>query len=462
MAITRLTGIQLADGSVQRQDLDTTTAGSAVIRRALAGNGVTLASTGVDAGTGDVTISSGIVVNDAAPGSPLNGLEWWDGVTGIKYTRIDDGAGAHQWVELGPGGAGPAGAAGAAGAGVPVGGTVGQVLEKIDATNYNTQWVTRATGAAGSNMQVQLNASGALAGSAGLTFNSATNELALLGTNTGIILAAVTAEPSAPAADRLEFYAKNVGGKMLPKFIGPSGVDSALQAHIAFNNVSLISPAATTVINVIGCAVTSVGTVSHPALASTNYKTQARRFAIVSVATAGGLSSLRVNALEFWRGSAAGLGGFYIVTRFSLDTLAAGNRAFVGISDAATTAPTNVDPTTSVTIGKVGMAINANTGNWSLVNNVAGTAPNILALGANFPVDTTTLYELILFSAPNGSGISYRCTNLTTNTGTLSGSLTTNIPASTTFLGRQAWMTNNATASAIQFSMSRFYLESDT
>lgn len=36
--------------------------------------------------------------------------------------------------------AGPAGAAGAAGQGVPVGGTTGQALTKINATDYNTQW----------------------------------------------------------------------------------------------------------------------------------------------------------------------------------------------------------------------------------------------------------------------------------------------------------------------------------
>jgi hypothetical protein len=38
------------------------------------------------------------------------------------------------------------GAAGAAGTGVPVGGTAGQVLEKIDGTDYNTQWSTPAGG----------------------------------------------------------------------------------------------------------------------------------------------------------------------------------------------------------------------------------------------------------------------------------------------------------------------------
>ncbi len=37
---------------------------------------------------------------------------------------------------------GPTGATGAAGQGVPVGGTTGQLLAKIDGTDYNTQWIT--------------------------------------------------------------------------------------------------------------------------------------------------------------------------------------------------------------------------------------------------------------------------------------------------------------------------------
>lgn len=41
---------------------------------------------------------------------------------------------------------GPAGTPGANGQGVPVGGTTGQVLAKVDATDYNTQWVTPSAG----------------------------------------------------------------------------------------------------------------------------------------------------------------------------------------------------------------------------------------------------------------------------------------------------------------------------
>jgi len=43
---------------------------------------------------------------------------------------------------------GPAGATGPAGQGVPIGGTAGQVLAKIDGTNYNTHWVDSSSSVA--------------------------------------------------------------------------------------------------------------------------------------------------------------------------------------------------------------------------------------------------------------------------------------------------------------------------
>jgi len=47
------------------------------------------------------------------------------------------------------GDAGPAGADGADGVGVPVGGSTGQVLAKIDGTDYNTEWTTVSGGGGG-------------------------------------------------------------------------------------------------------------------------------------------------------------------------------------------------------------------------------------------------------------------------------------------------------------------------
>lgn len=77
-----------------------------------------------------------------------------DGADGFYYYN------GNAWTTLtgatGPQGpAGPqgpqgvTGLAGAAGQGVPTGGTTGQVLSKVDATDYNTQWVTPSSGGSG-------------------------------------------------------------------------------------------------------------------------------------------------------------------------------------------------------------------------------------------------------------------------------------------------------------------------
>ena len=49
---------QIKNGEVKRADLNITTSGSSVIAKLLQGSGISLTSTGADAGTGDVTISA--------------------------------------------------------------------------------------------------------------------------------------------------------------------------------------------------------------------------------------------------------------------------------------------------------------------------------------------------------------------------------------------------------------------
>jgi hypothetical protein len=267
-------------------------------------------------------------------------------------------------------------------------------------------------------------------------------------------------DPSAPPTGSLIIYSKEIAGRILPKWIGPSGVDTPFQPNMMFNQFSAMMPGGGTTLDAIGCTITNVGTISNPTLASTNLRTQTRRVTNTSAAAAGSLASTRVTNLECWRGNATGFGGFFVVCRFGLTTLQTGMRAFFGLTDTAPTAPTNIDPTTSTTPGKIGMAINASTGNWSLVNNITGTSPTVLALGANYPVDVSTMYEFILFAKPNDTVVKYRITNMTTGAQT-TGSLSTNIPSSTTFLGRTCWATNNATAAAVAWDLSRFSLESD-
>lgn len=271
------------------------------------------------------------------------------------------------------------------------------------------------------------------------------------------------ADPATPTGSNLRFYAKSIAGRVLPKWIGPSGVDTPVQANLGFNRISLINPAGgstlTTFVGGYGSTFTNTGTANNPTPASTNLLTSTRRATFSSGVTAGTVASHRQSTLQVWRGNAAGVGGFFYTIRFGTETLAAGNRAFVGMSD-STAAPTNVDPTTTTAPGKIGVAINANTGNWKFVNNATGTAPTVTDLGTAIPVNTTDLYELVLFAAPNSTTINYRVTDLSTG-GQVTNSVTTNIPSTTTFLAPQFWITNNATAAAAILDFGGWYLESD-
>lgn len=76
----------------------------------------------------------------------LLSLKGTDGTQGIKGDKGDAGAQGIQGIQ---GVAGTNGTNGTNGVGVPVGGTTGQVLSKIDGTNYNTQWTTPSSGGGG-------------------------------------------------------------------------------------------------------------------------------------------------------------------------------------------------------------------------------------------------------------------------------------------------------------------------
>jgi hypothetical protein len=365
---------------------------------------------------------------------------------------------------VGPQGA--TGPQGPAGVGLFTGGTISSPTYFINGLSANTFTATTIVGGTfygnGSNL-TGISGSGSPGGTtrevqynnAG-SFSGASN-VEIVGGNLQLVS---TSDPSAPSAGNLILYSKDIAGRQLPKWIGPSGIDTPIQSNIMFNQVSVIGPGGGTTVGTIGCTVTSVGTISNPNITTTNLKTQTRRITNTSAATGGALASTRIASLECWRGNVAGQGGFFVVARFGLTTLQTGMRAFIGLTDTAQNAPTNIDPTTSTTPGKIGMAINASTGNWNLVHNITGTAPTVIPLGGSFPVNTTDLLEMILYAKPNDTVVTYRITNLSTTAQT-SGTLSTNLPATTTPLGRTCWATNNATAAAVAWDLSRFSLETD-
>lgn len=105
-------------------------------------------------------------ISDTAPLNPSHGDVWYNSTNGGLFIRIVDVDSA-QWVQVGmtgpQGPTGPTGATGAqgpegpqgiqgiqgevgaTGPGVATGGTAGQILAKIDATDFNTEWIDNYT-----------------------------------------------------------------------------------------------------------------------------------------------------------------------------------------------------------------------------------------------------------------------------------------------------------------------------
>ena len=202
------------------------------------------------------------------------------------------------------------------------------------------------------------------------------------------------------------------------------------------------------------------GTATGRAFATTNYFTSRSRVGYVSAAGAGSIAFVRHEG-QTWRGNAAGLGGFHFVCRFGISdaVLVATANMFCGLG--ANGNPTDVLPSTLTDL----VGIGCNNGDTQLQLYAAGAAAQArTALGANFPCNTvnTDVYELAIFSAPNGTRLDWQVIRL--NTGHVaSGTITAAAALMSNNVARapQIWRSNGGTASAVAFDLISMYVETD-
>ncbi len=294
---------------------------------------------------------------------------------------------------------------------------------------------------------------------------SRTNGVMTLGAS--MLLPAI-ASPVNPGAGKVNLFGRSIAGRVMPAFMGPSGLDSTLQPNLARNKVGYWAPPgnAATLPGVFGfTAPTTTGfTATARNVATTNLFTRMRRLGFVTAATAGTVGQWRVAVSQYTIGNGSGLGGFHYIIRFGIsdDATVADAQMFMGMA-VGTTTPTNVDPATLVNC--VGIGHSATDANLKLFYG-GSAAQTPINLGANFPKNTLSvdMYELALFASPNSQTIQYEVTRLNTGhvaTGTLSGTVGTQIPAATTLLAPWGYRTNNASALAVGIDVASCYIETD-
>ena len=215
------------------------------------------------------------------------------------------------------------------------------------------------------------------------------------------------------------------------------------------NSLSILPSSGTISPNVRGGAITvGVGTITHPTLAVTSRYTQARRTRIDNVATTAnqilGIYQNAVALRSFWRGNAAGLGGFYFRGKMWIGAIPAATiRYFNGLS---TVNAANVISNT-LAGDLCGLwhddTMAATVLNFITRDNVTTTS---VAIPLAAPIAAGQGYELIMYCAPNSTVLFYKVVDMLTSL-TLADSFTsTTLPRNTVFLGPEVAMSNAANA----------------
>ena len=306
----------------------------------------------------------------------------------------------------------------------------------------------------GSPGKVQFNDAGAFGGAADVEIEGGQLRLPTIST------------PAAPAANGLKLFGRRVGGRAMPAFSGPSGLDSSLQPSLARNKVGLFLPAGNGGTDTqVGMALTGVGTATTENVGTSNLHNYMRRRSWrVTTASTSAVAGLRGSSLQWTLGGpSAGLGGFHLVWRWGPATGVATSthRVFTGMRS-STAAPTDVNPSTLANI--CGMGYDAGDANVQFMHNDGSGSATKIDLGSSFPkpnTDLTSVYEIALFSPPGATQLlSYEVTDLVSGA-VATGTITTDIPTTSTLLTPYGYISVGGTSSVIGFATMGLYIESD-
>ena len=273
-------------------------------------------------------------------------------------------------------------------------------------------------------------------------------------------------DPATPAADTVRIFGRKFSGRMLPAFKEPSGNAAIMQPSLARNKVAYVQPnGGSTVIGAVGLALAATGTATAAGISTTNVHTSLRRIDyLVTTASATAVAGFRSASAQFFRGQSKGLGGFHFVCRWGPATGVSTptKRAWVGLRS-ATAAPTDVQP--SSLVNAIGMGWDSGDSNIQIMHNGASGTATKIDLGASFPIpttDRTNVYEVALFCPPNGSYVDWEVNDLNpTNPVSVTGRITTNLPAATTLLAPVGYCSAGGTSSVIGISLVSLYIETN-
>lgn len=302
--------------------------------------------------------------------------------------------------------------------------------------------ILAAIAAAGSTTQVQYNLAGVLTGDAGNTWNPSTQTQSYLGSNPSEVMAA-GALPSAPSSGRLTRSVKAIAGRQFPFVTGPSGVARCVEIPeiTAAHRKGWVNGTGSAGLYFGMGAGTNAGTAAQVDPTLTNKYTAMQRCTYASVVTTQNQQvGIRTGGGAFYRGNAAGLGGFFFVCRFGFTSIKTGCRAFVGLSS-GTSAVVTGDPSGLTNIA--GFAFDLADTAWTFMHNdAAGSATKDAIAGQATLATNNTAFDAYIFCYPNDNTIYYRLDDVIQGTTLVDTSTSSDLPVNSTGLNALCVMSN--------------------
>jgi hypothetical protein len=280
------------------------------------------------------------------------------------------------------------------------------------------------------------------------------------------------ADPGATPAGYARLYAKTIAGRIMPKWVGPAGLDSVFQPALFGNRILTFNPSTGTTGTGsgtgLGAAWTSNGTVTHPTPSSTSpaISNQMKRTRYANIVTTTNQQlGPRYNAAseqQFWRGNAAGLGGFFFAARFIVELYPAATvRVFAGLAGTATGSVVISDTVINDVCGLWHDTTDgSSTFNFVTRDNATTTKQAIVMSNV---IVAGNSYDFYMFCAPNGTEIFWRLVDMVNNV-EYTGSQTLTLPRNTIFMQPQVQMSNgtaNVTVTTVAIGIVGIYVESD-
>ncbi|WP_214199296.1 hypothetical protein [Novosphingobium profundi] len=276
-----------------------------------------------------------------------------DGAQGPAGNDGQDGA-------QGP--AGADGATGATGPGVAAGGSAGQILSKVDGTDYNTEWVDAPSGGSGGG-------GATITGDDyGFVYKSGDDGLA----NSALRVHPDTGYPTVGDAVTLGQFGLANRQFLNPTSYWRSNTYTPVGIHPGFatHRQWLAHGNGLTDASHFGMPFTTGGNLSSPMIANTDRDNEPQLH-LTTDAAAGSIAYWK-SSVPVVQNGVTNKGGFYVTLRIRVPQIAAGQRWFVGLCENPD-APIDVEPTAQTGF-YVGVGCNSDDADICFMRNPEGNA----------------------------------------------------------------------------------------